>query len=1131
MKRLSLICLLAGSAHFVFSQQIIFNPIQYKSEKFINGFINMKQDHLGYIWLTSGDAGLYRYDGTEFVNYEHSDTNSNSLAGERAECILVDSLNILWVGTFGMGFDRFDPVMNSFRHFRHNPKNKSSLGNDTVTAVFEDRLGNFWVGNYSGLDLFDKKEGTFRHYSYKRDDATSISSPHVRAIYEDHQGTLWIGCGSPWGEGGNDQAEGGLNRFNREKGTFTRYYHDPSNPNSLTTNKVKALFEDSKGNFWVGTTGDGLHTMDRQKGTFTHYYYDSLHPENLSRAPLSKNPVDHITFINEDVKGGIWIGSFYNGVNRYDPVTKKITHYGEILNQNGDAFVRRDTASGFGDYSTSQAMFTGDGMIWISTYNSNTGILLYSANVNKKAVPFFEVKGRGGSNTFYYDSDSLLWIGTDSGLLKKNLENHTERFYTHDPRNAASMSDSSVDAIRVDKEKNIWLGTFNNGLNRFNAKTNSFIKYRHDPGLKTSLINDSINCMFLDQHDGLWIGTLNGLDKMDKQNGLFTHYQLKAGDGNSAGANINCIREDKDRALWVGTNTGLCRVNISTGNITLFIHRAYVNSLCVDSKNNIWVGADTARIGSQYLYRFDRSGNRLSSYTDPGSGRRIKGVFDIQEDKNKNLWVSTRDAIFKINEKRDVLRKYGADYGVHHSNFGLGDNFSAKNGKLFFGDLEGYYSFFPEEMDDNSKPSLNFTSFQVNGNEVFPSENGILKQPLWKTQEINLSYKQNIFSIEFLGINYQATGEIKYLFKLEPYDDSWHKYGSDHRAYYYNVPPGEYTFLIKAFNTAGGSSEKSMRIIISPPWWKTWWAYTLFGLLIVGAIWGFIYYRSQQLRKENRVLEEKVDQRTTELNHSIETLKATQSQLIQSEKMASLGELTAGIAHEIQNPLNFMNNFSEVNKELLIEMKDEIDKGNADEIKTIANNVITNEEKIIHHGKRADAIIKGMLQHSRSSTSVKESTDINALADEYLRLAYHGIRAREKSFNAAMKTDFDQRIGNINIIPQDIGRVLLNLYNNAFYELTEKTKQQREGYEPTVSVSTNKVNSKVEIRVKDNGNGIPSEVLDKIFQPFFTTKPTGQGTGLGLSLSYDIVKAHGGEIKAETKEGEGAEFVVQIPAA
>ena len=271
-----------------------------------------------------------------------------------------------------------------------------------------------------------------------------------------------------------------------------------------------------------------------------------------------------------------------------------------------------------------------------------------------------------------------------------------------------------------------------------------------------------------------------------------------------------------------------------------------------------------------------------------------------------------------------------------------------------------------------------------------------------------------------------------------------------------------------------------------------------------------------------------------ELENALDELKATQAQLIQSEKMASLGELTAGIAHEIQNPLNFVNNFSEVNKELITEMKHEIDSGNLSEAKNIARDIQDNEEKITFHGKRADAIVKSMLQHSRTSSGKKEPTDINALADEYLRLAFHGLRAKDKSFNAKFETDFDDRIGQINIVQQDIGRVLLNLINNAFYSVSEKLRQDIPGYEPTITVTTKKIgdqpNSRVEIRVADNGNGVPKKVLDKIFQPFFTTKPTGLGTGLGLSLSYDIItRGHGGELKVETKDGEGAEFIIILP--
>jgi len=297
----------------------------------------------------------------------------------------------------------------------------------------------------------------------------------------------------------------------------------------------------------------------------------------------------------------------------------------------------------------------------------------------------------------------------------------------------------------------------------------------------------------------------------------------------------------------------------------------------------------------------------------------------------------------------------------------------------------------------------------------------------------------------------------------------------------------------------------------------------LAGLAIFSAIALFLYRSNRQKYRANKVLEA-----------TLSNLKSTQSQLIQSEKMASLGELTAGIAHEIQNPLNFVNNFSEVNKELVDELKAELTIGNMQLANEIADDIKANEEKINHHGKRADAIVKGMLQHSRTSSGQKELTDINALCDEYLRLSYHGLRAKDKSFNVKLETDFDASLPKISVVPQDIGRVVLNLINNAFYAVSEKASNQQlttnnHPYNPTVTVSTKKLSDQIEISVRDNGNGIPDNIKDKIFQPFFTTKPTGQGTGLGLSLSYDIIKAHGGELKVETNGSAGSKFLIRIP--
>jgi signal transduction histidine kinase len=342
--------------------------------------------------------------------------------------------------------------------------------------------------------------------------------------------------------------------------------------------------------------------------------------------------------------------------------------------------------------------------------------------------------------------------------------------------------------------------------------------------------------------------------------------------------------------------------------------------------------------------------------------------------------------------------------------------------------------------------------------------------------------------------------------------------------------------------------------------WETW----LEAATSFSVIWGFGTWLTNRRQrnelakarekaineeKNNRImaemksqLEVQVAQRTSELTkqkeeleHALIELKSTHSQLIQAEKMASLGELTAGIAHEIQNPLNFVNNFSEVNNELIGELKSEWLKPEQERDKTLEQELLDdisqNLDKINYHGKRADAIVKGMLQHSRISTGQKDPTDINALADEYLRLSYHGLRAKNKNFNATIKTDFDTTIGEINIVAQDVGRVLLNLINNAFYAVNEKFRGLKDGssYEPTVSVSTRKIDQSVEIIVEDNGDGMPSELRDKIFQPFFTTKPTGEGTGLGLSISYDIIKAHGGEIRVESSQGNGSKFVITLP--
>jgi signal transduction histidine kinase len=458
------------------------------------------------------------------------------------------------------------------------------------------------------------------------------------------------------------------------------------------------------------------------------------------------------------------------------------------------------------------------------------------------------------------------------------------------------------------------------------------------------------------------------------------------------------------------------------------------------------------------------------------------------------------------------------------------------DGKIYFGCANGYYAFYPTDFPQSIKPpEIIFNGFRL-GDQLLEAGHSLLKYPLSKIKEIHLNYNQNIFSFDFAAIDYTTVDYShpegnQLLYRLENYDKNWMPASSERRAYYFNIPPGNYVFHVKAINSYGAWAEKKINIILLPPWWRTWWAYALYGILIVTSIFGFDRFQRRRILLIERQRTQKRElAQAKEIEKAYTELKATQSQLIQAEKMASLGALTAGIAHEIQNPLNFVNNFSEVNTELIEEMKQELEKGNVDEAKSIAEDIAGNEKKIAQHGKRADSIVKGMLLHSRSSSGIKEPTDINALADEFLRLTYHGLKAKDKSFNVTMKSDFDPSIGKINVTAQEMGRVFMNLFNNAFYAVNEKRKLNRNGYEPTVSVSTKKLKDKVEIKVSDNGNGIPQALLDKVFQPFFTTKPSGEGTGLGLSLSYDIVtKGHGGELKVDTKEGEYTIFIISLP--
>jgi len=1113
-----------------FSQQAQFNITVDEKIHHYGISYAIAQDQQGYIWFSSFSKGLVRYNGKEFKNFKHEPENPNSLVSNEIISMAVDSSGMIWLATYGSGLDRFDPTTNKFTHFRYKAGDSSSIIYDTLTAVMVDHSGNVYVSSLKGIDIYDSKSGKFSHIKAEQFRNIPDKGSFIFEMMVDKEGIIWFGIGDPFT--GNTTDKGGLYRYDPSNRKITLYKSNPKDPNSLINPNVTALFEDSKGNFWVGTKDNGLHTFDRKTGRFTRHLYDPSQPEKLSRPPLGENSEnDFISFINEDNTGKVWIGSLMGGINSYDPVTQKVAHFGSVDYKKLKPLFAKDTLSGFKEIGAVRALRAKDGLLWISGFYNN----IYTMSYGRKTIPYFSNKE--AVNSFYLEPNgNTLWFGTDKGLARKDLRTQQIKTWSHDPKNSNSLNSNSVVDIKPDEQGMLWLATHLGGMDHFDPQTGNVTRYKQDSAKPESIGINGLHCIFIENEQYLWVGGEVGLSRLDRKSGKFNTYKFDKNDSASfMDAAVFSIIKDKNNNIWIATSSGVNKFNRDKGNFKRYLKDYSVKSVYEDSKGKLWAGS------SEGLFYLDAEKDKFKSFTTPNFPNGIEQILNILEDNEQNLWITTANAIIKLNATRDNVKLYNADYGILSSNWNWLNNYKAADGRLFIGGSNGYYMVTPKELNESRiPPMLNFSGLKIGDKEIYPTEKGILTVPFWKAEKIELPYSQNTFTIDFNAVDFHSSGAIKYLYQLDGFEKNWHDVGNEHKATYFGIPPGSYTLHIRAINSEGSMAEKSMLIVITPPWWRTWWAYIMYALLFLLAGWGIYKFQKQQIiEKERKRTQYKELAQAKEIEKAYTELKATQAQLIQSEKMASLGELTAGIAHEIQNPLNFVNNFSEVSNELVDEMTSALNQGDIEDAKSIATDIKQNLEKINHHGKRADAIVKGMLQHSRTNTGQKEPTDINALADEYLRLAFHGLRAKDKSFNAILKTDFDQKIGKIDIIPQDIGRVLLNLISNAFYAVDEKKKLTPEGYNPEVSVSTQLVpaseNSPIRnpqsviISVKDNGNGIPQKVLDKIFQPFFTTKPTGQGTGLGLSMSYDTIKAHGGELKVETKEGEGASFIIQLP--
>ena len=827
------------------TQQIKFNLVEGAGEVSLGKINAITQDLNGYMWFADMTKScITRFDGYRMISFRHDPINPNSLAGTYPETIIADMEGNIWIGFYGMGLDRYDPTTGTFTHFRHDKNNPYSLSNDSVTALIVDNEGILWVGTYGGVDRFDRKTGRFHNYSHNAKDPATLTSNRVRALYEDRQGTIWIGTGLVW-DFNND---GGLNRFDKRTGRVTRYLHDPANPQTLVNNKVRAIFEDSKGNFWVGTAADGLHLMDRATGTFKRLTYNPAYPQHLSRPPFKKtNLNEHITFITEDVTGAIWIGTYESGINRFDPVTGKTTHYS---NEERDG--------GFID-NTAWCIYTSrDGVIWLGTNEGN----LYRIDPLRKNIPYTEI----GSvvQMIYEDSSGVLWLGTPHGIIRMDRTRKQKEYFVPD-----TLYQVSKDGYRIDVEQaksGLWV-TYGGKLLNFQPATKSFNEYKNPSPAGRMLANTYVSTIRKDRQGFLWIGGVNGLYRLNEHNGQLTAFTSYFDSAEIQIRNVYSLLEDRSGDLWVATRFGgsIHRLHRSTGKFEYYTAGAIINCLYEDARGAILVGTTNG------LYQFKQSSDGFSLNSVNGYSLNFSDVRNIIEDNQKNIWVSSRSGIFKLSNYHGGVISLGKNQGLHANALSYAA-FKLRSGELLFGDATGYYAFFPDQLTKNMQPpQIAITDFKISNQIIKPGKGSQLELPIEQTSKIQLAYNENTFSFDFAGIHYSNPAENSHLFMLEAHEDTWRNAGTEHSAHYFNLPHGRYVFKLKSVSSDGMWAMKSIDIEIVPAWWNTWWFRISAGFCIALLLYGITRwwinqkFKLQLERSEREMQLANLKRRTTEL--------------------------------------------------------------------------------------------------------------------------------------------------------------------------------------------------------------------------------------------------------------------------
>lgn len=1047
----------------------------------------MAEDQYGFIWFGTVN-GLTRYDGRAFTRFQHNPLDTNSLIDNYVESILIDEKGNLWIGSLGKGLTQFDPSKHIFTRYKPQQNHPNGLIDGIINTIIADKKGEIWLGTNSGITKFNPITNTFKHYQAKEH-----FDGRVRVLYEDQEGMIWAGTGLPWEY---NPAKGGLYKLNPQTEEMTAFLHDPSDPNSLSDNRVGAIFEDSRANFWVGTMGDGLQKLDRKTGKFTRYpFLPNGDAYQLSRPFLSLDKsVDvhysQVGFIHEDAENKLWIGAFYGGLNVYDPVLKRQTH----VEQNAPF------QSGLTTNYIWDILQTKDQSIFICT-GGNGGGKTYKVNYKKSHFPFYKIENNRQVSYLTEDKKGNIWLGFLDG---QNLIKFNDLSYGVDEKEGLNIH--NIEEIeRIDFPKNIQqCGTIllqftEVGIQLIDAQTNEVKVDIAIDNQKEGLKEHTIWIIHEDINHDYWIATWGGgLFFVDAQKGTITNFKNDKKIANSIGGNyVSHIFENRKGNLWVAGGQKSNNVefplfidqfNRKTKTFEHFVAHdkqyGFVPSIAEDKDGNLWY--TTTVDGIRRLNPKTKETIVIKQANTLIPSDEIRALVIDHADK---IWMTTEKTIVKFDPTANSFVVYDKTDGIQIDNFGFGVTFLTATGQAIFGGDGGFHIFDPVELARKEffqQPTIQITELEIN--------NEPQKLPVWEKDQLDFTHRENTFAFGINCIDYKNPDGVYLEYQLENYDGIWRKAGSEKTANYVNVPPGEYLFKVRGTNSEGywNKEGKTIAITIHPPWWKTWWA-RLLGLVIVATAI-FSLYRFQLNRQ-------RIEQEGQQLKE-IDALKT---------------RLYGNITHEFRTPLTLIIGLA---KQLTT--SDNLDTEVLSKLKVIERN-----------GEQSLRLVNQLLDLRKLQVG---HLDLQLIQSDILPL-FRYVYDNFHSFAASKDIDLVLDIPTAPIVmdydPNRVYEIISNLLINAIkftpadgaiYLTVQKMTSSA-----TIDMAKNSDN--LAIKVKDTGIGIPESDLPYIFDRFHQVKEreNDSGTGIGLALVKEFSVLMGGKVVANSIPNVGSEFEIFLP--